>query len=137
MDDASILGFGFSYTKTTGDTSFGQYARGDLYQGTLYGKTELGGFSLDSQFSAGVFRARTQRNVSPPVSPISAVARQCPALSSEVGLAKTYGFGGLKIGPRIAARVSHLGFTPTAETGGGPALRYDRQDYNSVQVAPA
>jgi hypothetical protein len=42
VDEASIIGFGFSYTKTTGNTSFGQYARGDLYQGTLYGKTELG-----------------------------------------------------------------------------------------------
>ncbi|WP_440977878.1 autotransporter domain-containing protein [Sphingomonas pseudosanguinis] len=134
VDDASILGFGFSYTKTTGNTSFGQYARGDLYQGTLYGKAEVGGFSLDSQFSAGVFQAQTQRNVS-----LAGVAYNLRsrdnalALSSEVGLAKTYGFGGLKIGPRIAARVSHLGFTPTAETGGGPALRYDRQDYNSVQ----
>ncbi|MET3435949.1 autotransporter domain-containing protein [Sphingomonas sp. 1185] len=134
VDEASIIGFGFSYTKTTGNTSFGQYARGDLYQGTLYGKTELGGVSLDSQFSAGVFQARTQRNVS-----LAGVAYDLRsrdnalALSSEVGLAKTYSFGGLKIGPRIAARVSHLGFTPTAETGGGPALRYDRQDYNSVQ----
>ncbi|WP_343528382.1 autotransporter domain-containing protein [Sphingomonas sp.] len=134
VDEASILGFGFSYTKTTGNTSFGQYARGDLYQGTLYGKTELGGFSLDSQFSAGVFQARTERTVSLAGVGYNLRSRDnALALSSEVGLARTYGFGGLKIGPRIAARVSHLGFTPTAETGGGPALRFDRQDYNSVQ----
>ncbi|MET4898147.1 autotransporter domain-containing protein [Sphingomonadaceae bacterium jetA1] len=135
VDEASVIGFGFSYTKTTGNTSFGQYARGELYQGTLYGKAELGGVALDSQFSAGLFQARTERRVS-----LAGIAYDLRsrdnalALSSEIGLSKTYDFGALKFGPRIAGRVSHLGFTPTPETGGGPALRYDRQDYNSVQA---
>ena len=44
-----------------------------------------------------------------------------------------FGTDQLHIGPRVAVRASQLGFTPTVETGGGPALRYDADNYTSLQ----
>ncbi len=61
VDDTSMLGFGFSYTKIDGKPNAGQTARGELIQGTLYGR--IGGSlgpSLDVQTSAGVYQSRTR-----------------------------------------------------------------------------
>ncbi|VVS97538.1 conserved exported hypothetical protein [Sphingomonas sp. EC-HK361] len=136
IDDNAAIGFSLSYTKVDGTTSgIAQTARGELYSGTLYGKLETeSGVTLDTQFSAGVFQARTRRGAQLVTNSYTLRSRDnALAVSSEVGLAKAFDLGGFKIGPRIAARASHLGFTPTAETGGAPALRYDRGSYDSLQ----
>lgn len=134
--DNAVIGFGLSYTRADGSTAVqGQRVVGELYQGTLYGKTESpSGLYLDTQASAGLFRADTRRTVNFVGSTYTLRARDnALALSGEVGAGANYNAGSLKIGPRVAVRTSYIGFTPTAETGGPAALRTDRANVVSVQ----
>lgn len=138
VDDNSVVGFGLSYSKVDGTTGgVAQSARGELFQGTVYGKGEMNGFTLDAQVSAGLYRAETRRNVSL-AGTAYALRSQDNALtySGEVGIGKMYRVGTLAVGPRVAFRANRIEFTPTAETGapGGPALRYDRQNLDSEQA---
>ena len=138
LGDNAVLGFGFSYSKVDGTTGgVAQTARGELFQGTLYAKGAMSGFALDAQVSAGLYRAQTLRNVSLAGTPYSLRSQDNAfAFSSEVGVGKTYQFGTITVGPRVAFRVNRIEFTPTAETGapGGPALRYDGQNLDSEQA---
>lgn len=132
----AALGFAFSYTRVTGNTGIGgQTARGELFQGTLYAKAEANGLTVDTQTSAGVFDVRTRRGAVLPGASYTLSSRdRALAVSTEAGAAKLFAVGPLQVGPRIALRASYIDFTPTAETGGGPALRIDRPDANSVQA---
>lgn len=135
VDDTAILGFGLSYTDIDGDRSFGQSANGDLIQGTLYGRVgERFGGSFDAQVSAGVFQSRTRRTGTFAGTAFDLSGRDnALALSSEVGA--SYGFGSdrLRVAPRVAVRTNRIDFTPTAETGTGPALFYDADRFLSIQ----
>lgn len=135
LSDTAVLGFGLSYSDVDGQQRFGQQARGELIQGTLYGKVQAPmGVTVDAQFGAGVYQARTSRNVTLGTTPFTLRARDnALALSAEVGAGYLFGTDQLHIGPRVAVRASQLGFTPTVETGGGPALRYDADNYTSLQ----
>lgn len=136
VSDSGVLGFGFGYTKLDGTTGgVGQSARGELFQGTLFGKLQgPGGQVLDAQVSGGVFQAYTRRTVA--IATLASTLRSrddALAVSAEVGLGQMVDLGGLQVGPRIAARVNHIGFTPTVETGGDGALRFDRYNLDSAQ----
>ena len=136
VSDAGVLGFGFGYTKLDGTTGgVGQSARGELFQGTLFGKLQgPSGQVLDAQVSGGVFQASTRRTVA--IADTASTLRSrdnALAVSAEVGVAQLFDLGGVQVGPRIAGRVNHIGFTPTVETGGNGALRFDRYDLDSVQ----
>ncbi|MEA1085369.1 autotransporter domain-containing protein [Sphingomonas sp. CD22] len=136
VSDTGVLGFGFGYTKLDGTTGgVGQSARGELFQGTLFAKAQgPGGQVLDAQVSGGVFQASTRRTVA--IATVASTLRSrdnALAVSAEVGLGQMFDFGGLQVGPRIAARVNHIGFTPTVETGGDGALRFDRYNLDSAQ----
>ncbi|TPG13729.1 autotransporter outer membrane beta-barrel domain-containing protein [Sphingomonas oligophenolica] len=138
LDDHSVIGFGLNYTKVDGTTGgVAQQARGQLFQGTLYAKGVVSGFSLDAQASAGLYRAETRRNVSLAGTPYALRSQDNAfTFSGEIGLGKSYQFGTLNVGPRVAFRANRIEFTPTVETGapGGPALRYDRQNLDSEQA---
>ena len=136
VSDTGVLGFGFGYSKLDGTTGgVGQSARGELFQGTLFGKLQgPSGQVLDAQVSGGVFQAYTRRTVA--IATLASTLRSrdnALAVSAEVGAAQMFDLGGVQVGPRIAARVNHIGFTPTVETGGDGALRFDRYNLNSVQ----
>lgn len=136
LGDNAGIGFGLSYTDIDGTTSgAAQNASGKLYQGTLYGKLQSdGGIVLDTQVSAAMFSARTDRTaVLGPTTYRLQSKDDILALSAEVGLGKTFEAGSLDIGPRIAMRASRLEFTPTTETGGPNALQFDRGRYDSLQ----
>ncbi len=135
LSDTAVLGFGLSYSDISSEQQFGQYAKGALIQGTLYGKIEApGGLTADVQAGAGVYQAKTARAVALAATPYTLRSRDnALALSGEVGVAYLPGTDGFRVGPRIAVRASNLGFTPTVESGGGPALRYDADDYVSLQ----
>jgi subtilase-type serine protease len=137
VSDHGVIGFGFGYTKLDGTTGgVAQQAHGALYQGTLYGKLQSdAGLTLDTQFSAGLFQARTRRTVSLAGSGFDLRSRDdALAVSAEVGISEMFDLGSIQAGPRAAFRVNHIGFTPTIETGGGPALRTDRDDLESQQA---
>ncbi len=135
VQDAGMIGFSLGYTRLDGDAAFpGQRATGDLFEGTLYTKGTLGAFNFDTQLSAGVFQARTQRAVSVAGTAYRLKSRDnALALNGEVGISRPFDLGKLRAEPRASLRASHLDFSPTPETGGPAALRYDRTDLNSVQ----
>jgi outer membrane autotransporter protein len=136
VDDTSMLGFGFSYTKIDGKPNAGQTARGELIQGTLYGR--IGGSlgpSLDVQTSAGVYQSRTRRTGTFLGTAFDLRARDnALALSSEIGATYNAGSEALRFGPRVAVRTNRIDFTPTAETGTGPALATSKDSYRSIQA---
>lgn len=136
LGDNAGIGFALSYTDIDGTTSgAAQNASGKLFQGTLYGKLQYGsGITLDTQVSAALFSARTDRTaVLGPTSYRLQSEDDTLALSAEVGLSKMFEAGSLEIGPRVAMRASRIEFTPTVETGGAPALAFDRGRYDSLQ----
>ncbi|MES3046355.1 autotransporter outer membrane beta-barrel domain-containing protein [Sphingomonas faeni] len=134
--EGGVIGFSFSYTNTDGTTGgIAQRAKGELFQGTLYGKLETAsGIVLDTQFSAGAFVAKTDRNVGF-VGTSYRLRGTDNALTvvSEVGLGKAFDLSMLKVGPRVSMRASHIGFGKSIENGGGPALFVDRDSFDSLQ----
>ncbi|MDZ3830294.1 MAG: autotransporter domain-containing protein [Sphingopyxis sp.] len=136
LDDANVLGFALSYTDVKGHSGVGgQSAKGKLFQGTLYGKTQLGGgIDLSTQVSAGAFDTRTMRIADVVGTPYTLTADDSAlAFTGEISLGKDFDVGSIEIGPRAALRASHIGFSATSEKGGGPALRLDRKAFNSLQ----
>lgn len=130
------IGFALSYSDIDGATSgAAQNASGKLFQGTLYGKLQNeGGLTLDAQFSAAMFQAETDRaSVLGPVTYRLQSRDDTLALSTEVGLSKSFEAGSFTLGPRVAMRASRIEFTPTIETGGAPALAFDRGRFDSLQ----
>ena len=134
--DNGVVGFGFGYTKLDGTTGgVAQTARGELFQGTVFAKAQSPtGQVLDAQVSGGVFQATTRRSVAIANTGSTLRSRDnALAVSAEVGVAQMFDVGGFQVGPRVAGRVNHIGFTPTVETGGNGALRFDKYDLDSVQ----
>lgn len=136
VTDTSVLGFGLSYSDIDSEARFGQSASGELIQGTLYGKVgEAIGLSLDAQFSAGVFQSKTRRTGTVVGTPYDLRSRDnALSISTEVGASFMAGDEVLRFGPRVAVRASRIDFTPTAETGTGPALFYDADKFKSLQA---
>ncbi|MAX00603.1 MAG: autotransporter domain-containing protein [Sphingomonas sp.] len=137
VDTNGMFGIAFSYTDINGDPGVpGQKADSKLYQLTFYSATTFAnGISLDSQISGGAYSVNTERNVTIGADSYDLTARDTAfALTGEVGLSKDLTpASALSITPRIAGRFTRIGFTPTAEQGGGPALQYDLGNYDSLQ----
>lgn len=135
VNDSAMLGFGLSYTKIDGKIRLGQSARGELIQGTLYGR--LGGSlgpSLDVQTSAGVYQSSTRRMGDFLGTAYDLRARDnALALSTEIGATYNAGSEALRFGPRVSVRANRIDFTQTPERGTGPALVYGRDEFLSVQ----
>ena len=134
--ETSVIGFSLAYTNTDGTTrAQAQNAEGELFQGTLYGKLQTAsGLTLDTQFSAGAFIARTDRSVAI-VGDTYRLRSRDNALTvvSEVGLGQMFDLAMLKVTPRVSVRATHIGFGKSIESGEGPALFVDRRSYDSVQ----
>lgn len=134
FDDDAAIGFALSYTDLKGTTAFGgQSASGKLYQGSLYGKFQRGPLLIDTLHSAGLFAMRGTRSAAIGTDAFTLTSREdALAVSSEVGAGLMFG-DAIQIGPRVAMRASHLGFSKSVESGGIAALGIDRSDFNSVQ----
>ncbi|HEV7288890.1 S8 family serine peptidase [Sphingomonas sp.] len=135
VSDTVALGFGLSYSSIEGERTFGQSAKGELIQGTLYGRHGATlGISVDAQVSAGVYQSATHRTGSFAGTSFDLRGRDnALALSSELGVNYWAGSEKLRFGPRVALRASRIGLTPTVETGTGPALFLDGDNVDSVQ----
>ncbi|MGN6595655.1 MAG: autotransporter domain-containing protein [Sphingopyxis terrae] len=137
VGDGSLVGFSLSYTDVKGNTAVaGQSAKGTLVQGTLYGKTRFaGGVELAAQASAGAFGSKTTRIADLVGTPYTLTGEDSSlVVSGEVSLAKMFDAGSMEVGPRAALRATHIGFSKYKETGGVPALVYDRDSVDSVQA---
>lgn len=136
LNENSVIGLSLSYTDIDGDAAVaGQTASGKLIQGTLYGKTLLGGgIELATQVSAGSFDSKTTRVVGLVGTPFTLTGKDNSLVfTGEVTLGKDFDLGSVELGPRAGLRASHIGFSDIKENGGGPALRIDRDSFNSVQ----
>ena len=137
LGDNGLAGIAFSYTDMNGDPGApGQDADSNLYQLTFYAATGFGnGITLDSQISGGAFSVDTKRSVAIGGDQYDLMAKDTAfALTGEVGLSKDLAMGSaISVTPRVAGRYTRIGFTPTAERGGGPALQYDLGNYDSLQ----
>lgn len=134
-DVGGVVGLSLSYSDTSGDATAAQHAKGRLYQGTLYSAAGLGGFTISSQASAGLFATDTRRDFQ-----VGTVAYdlhqhdQSLAASAEVDIGRDLGKpGGLIVTPKLGLRYTHLGFSKAAETGGDAALAVDRTSFDSLQ----
>lgn len=136
LNDSSVIGLSLSYTDIDGDAAVaGQTASGKLIQGTLYGKTLLGGgIELATQVSAGAFDSKSTRVVGLVGTPFTLTGKDSSLVfTGEVTLGKDFDLGSVEFGPRAGLRASHIGFSDIRENGGGPALRIDRDSFNSAQ----
>lgn len=136
LDDNAVIGLSLSYTDIDGDTAVGgQTVKGKLIQGTLYGKAELGGgVNLSTQISAGAFDSKSTRIAGLVGTPFTLTGKDSSlVVTGEVTLGKDFDLGVVEFGPRAGLRASHIGFSDIKENGGGPALRLDRDAFNSAQ----
>lgn len=136
LDDNAVIGLSLSYTDIDGDTAAGgQTVNGKLIQGTLYGKAELGGgINLSTQVSAGAFDSKSTRIAGLVGTPFTLTGKDSSlVVTGEVTLGKDFDLGAVEFGPRAGLRASHIGFSDIKENGGGPALRLDRDAFNSAQ----
>jgi len=132
----AVVGVSLSYSKLDGTTvNAPQTARTELIQGSVYAKLETpGGIALDAVMSGGSFKANTVRVVSVLGTPYTLTGNNTvPAISGEIGLGKIFDAGKLTLTPRISARGSHIDLSSFTESGGGPALRYARTSFDSLQ----
>lgn len=133
-DDGSTIGFALSYTDVKGTTRGGS-AKGKLYQGTLYGKADMGDdVRLDAQLGAGLYETTTLRQAPLLGSDYRLRGKDSSlAVTGEVGASTLLTSGSLSLIPRVAFRASSIDFSTIAETGGPTALKIDRNRLNSAQ----
>ena len=137
IGENAAIGLGLSYTEMDGATTgAAQNVSGEVFQGSLYGKLQNdGGLTLDAQVSAAMLRAETERSaVLGPVTYRLQSRDDSLALSSEVGLSKSMEADSWTLSPRVAMRASRVAFRPVTETGGAPALAFDRGRFDSLQA---
>jgi hypothetical protein len=135
-DDMATVGIAFSYTRLDGTGAMvGQTALANLFQGSLYGKANLGGVNLDANFSAGLVNLQTDRDVTLAGTPYTVHSNaNSLVFVSEVGLSKDFDIGAIRVTPRVAGRAEHIGFSRTAERNGPMALMINRSPANSTQA---
>jgi len=134
--DNATVGFALSYTRLDGTGALaGQSAHANLFQGTLYGKMNLGGATLDAMATAGLLDLHTRRDVNFVGTPYTLRGDSGNLVAvTEVGLSKDFDIGSIRVTPRAAGRASHIDFSREAETGGPMALMINRGAVNSVQA---
>ncbi len=136
-DTDSSVGIAFSYTRLDGTGAFpSTIAHANLYQGTLYGKANLGGINLDAMGTAGLLDLGQRRHIAFVGNTTYTIHSHTDNLVfvSEVGLSKDFDLGAVRVTPRAAGRASHIGFSRTAEFGGPMALMINRGPIDSVQA---
>ena len=134
LTETSMIGFGFHYTDVDANAALGNIASSKTITGTLYGRTMIGQLALDTQVTAGVYEASTQRSL--------ALGPQTFTLNSDddnllftssVDLSYKLGAGGFSIAPTVGMRATKIDFSNVIETGGPMALTTSRPDYDSLQ----
>jgi subtilase-type serine protease len=132
-----VVGISFSYSDIGATPSYVSHAaKSQLYEGTLYGKIQTeGGFVADAMLSAGSFNSQTVRNVSLVGTPYRLTTNDHSMIvAGEISFGQDFNLGSLKAGPRVGVRASSIMFDDINEQGGGPALTYYRDSYDSLQA---
>ncbi|TXC69341.1 autotransporter domain-containing protein [Sphingorhabdus soli] len=110
--------------------------KGNLYQLSFYGANRFaGGLTLDAQLSAGAYDIDAARSIAVGLTTYDLSSNSTPfTLTSELGLSKELSTSSaIAITPRVAVRYANIKFDRVAERGGGPALQYQLDNYESLQ----
>lgn len=135
VDRQRIVGISLSTTDLSGSTAVApQTVEGRLWMATVYGHYQSdAGLTLNGQLSFGEYDVETERLAT--VGPNTFTLRT----DDQVGVvAGEFGFGyrmprqGFTVTPGGSLRVTKLNYGTTQETGGGPALQYQRDDTTSI-----
>jgi len=134
LSDTSMIGLGFHYTDLDATAALGSTSSGKTITGTLYGRTMLGQLALDTQVTAGVYEATTQRNLAlGPQAYMLNSQDDSLLFTSSVDLSYKLGAGGFSFAPTVGMRATKIDFSNVIETGGPMALTTSRPDYDSLQ----
>ncbi|NCP10623.1 MAG: autotransporter domain-containing protein [Sphingomonadales bacterium] len=135
-DGFAGVSFGYSHMKgKPGDPT--RSIEGDLYQLSFYGANRFAsGITLDAMISGGMYDISTARTIALGATTYNLEADNRPfTLQGEAGLSKEIAAGsGFAVTPRLAVRYANIKFDRVAERGGGPALQYQLDDYESLQA---
>ncbi|MDP3801048.1 autotransporter domain-containing protein [Brevundimonas sp.] len=136
IDPRRIVGFALSATDLSGETAvLPQSADGQLWQAAVYGQYRGdGGLVLDGQISFGRFDVETLRMAA--VGPSVFTLRtedEAGVVGGEIGAGYRMLRQNVSITPGVSLRASRISYGTTVETGGGPALRYERDDSTSIE----
>lgn len=132
----AMLGLAVSTTDLSGATAAApQTAEGELFQGTVYANWRAdSGWLVNGMFSFGEFDTETTRLVA--VGPTIYTLRtsdSARAMAGEVGLGFRSANDQVSVTPGASLRASKINYGPTTETGGGPALTYQRESADAVE----
>ena len=132
----TLLGFGLSTTDLDGTTANApQAAEGDLFLGTVYINHETAdGWLANGMFTMGEFDTETTRLVA--VGPNTFTLKtedSARAMGGEVGLGFRSVGEQVSVTPGASLRASKITYGPTSETGGGPALTYQRESTTAIE----
>lgn len=136
LSPRTMIGFGLSLTDLSGTTAVApQAAEGQLFTGTVYMNHQADdGWLANGMFTLGEFDTDTTR--------IVAVGPNTYTLKASEGaraMGGEFGIGFRSIGEQISVtpgaslRASQINYGPTTETGGGPALHYERESASAVE----
>ena len=132
----AMIGLALSNTDLSGSTAVApQSAEGQLFQGTAYANYRAeSGLTLNGLFSFGEFDTETTRltAVGPGVFTLK-TSDGARAMAGEVGLGFRAANDQIAFTPGVSLRASKISYGPTTETGGGPALQYQRDGSTAVE----
>lgn len=136
LNRQTLLGFGLSTTNLDGATANApQAAEGDLFLGTVYINHETpGGWLANGMFTMGEFDTETTRVVA--VGPGAFTLRtedSARAMGGEFGLGFRSVGEQASVTPGASLRASKITYGPATETGGGPALTYQRESTTAIE----
>ncbi len=136
LSDKSMIGFAAYYSDLDANAALGQQATGKIFSGSLYGQFGLvENWYLDGAITYGRMDLTTTRNVALGATPFTLRTDDDTSIfGAELGLTKQFKTktGGI-ISPGISLRYAKADLDPVTETGGGPALAINRNDYESLQ----
>jgi outer membrane autotransporter protein len=131
-----MAGVSLSSTALEGDTSgLPQSVEGDLWQAAVYaGYQGPNGMVVDGQFGYGRFDTETRRlaNIGGAVFLLE-TSDEAETLMGEVGVGMRFVDRGWSATPRASLTATQIDYGITTETGGGPALTYERDNSTSVE----
>lgn len=134
VGDYGVIGLAASFSELKGSTGASDWGRARLYQGTVYGAFDLGGFKLDAVGSAGTLATRSRRSFAVGMTPYTLYGSdQELALSGELGVSKALGDDAFSIVPRASLRGAYISSGNLAEQGGDAALVIKRHAIRSAQ----
>lgn len=136
LNRQTMLGFGVSTTDLSGTTAVApQAAEGDLFLGTVYINHEMdGGWLANGMFTMGEFDTETTRiaTVGPNTFTLT-TEDSARAMGGEFGLGFRSANDQVSVTPGVSLRASKITYGPTTETGGGPALTYQRESTTAIE----